>query len=171
VIPPPENARAFFPSPVSACGIALGPLTLAGAVRLAEIGVDACAPLNGADAYAAAFVLSGMEDFKAFKRRVSGRLEDVFEAVSKAFDDAFATYIKPKPQKDAAISLTPNGLGWPLEIAEFLCAEYGWSFAEASATPVARAFALVAAARQRNGSGNAGFDYVEKMFAESMKGK
>ena len=77
-------------------------------------------------------------------------------------NQAFTTFIPPQQQQDAPISLTPDGLGWPLELAGFLCAEYGWTFEYALATPLCRAFALQAVSRVQHGGKHGGPDYVER---------
>ena len=64
---------------------------------------------------------------------------------------------------------TPYGLGWPLELAESLCAEYGWRWQEALDTPVVTVWALVAAARQRKGGRHGGIDYIERWYSGEVK--
>jgi hypothetical protein len=68
-----------------------------------------------------------------------------------------------------ADSLT--GLGWPFEVAEFLCAEYGWLFADALALPVATALALMTASHQRNGGKFRGMDWMQRIAARKIREK
>ena len=63
----------------------------------------------------------------------------------------------------------PSGLGWPLELAEALMAEYGIPFGEAARIPLCRAFALVACVRQRHGGRHAGPDYWERVTMRARK--
>jgi len=175
---PCENGLAFFPPSRTAGNVTLSPLTLAGAVRLAGLGVDIGLPIPRERVFEVAAVLvddgtvcdgrARRPAAAAFLRRVKVGLKELSIAVETTLNDAFATYIESAPAKGGTVRLTPHGLGWPLELAEFLCAEYGWRFDDAAATPVARAFALVAAARQRNGGRHKGFDYVERQYAKTI---
>ena len=106
---------------------------------------------------------------RRFLRRAKCGLKELSKAVETVLNTAFATYVKPAAQKDAPKLLTPHGLGWPLEFAEFLCAEYGWSWRDALDTPVVTVYALAAAARQRTGGKHGGFDYLERQYNEDVK--
>ena len=63
----------------------------------------------------------------------------------------------------------PSGFGWPLEMAEALCAHYGWSFEYAMRVAVPRAMALLAVGRVRTGCGLGGPDYYERIRLNRMK--
>lgn len=160
---PIENVLAAFPPSVKAGNVTLGPLSIGGAIRLAQIGVDARkTPVPKDKLFAAAFVLSGEHDLKRFLRRSRCGLKELANALEEVLNQALATFIPPQQPQDAPISLTPDGLGWPLELAGFLCAEYGWTFEYALATPVCRAFALRAVSRVQHGGKHGGPDYVER---------
>lgn len=184
---PREDTLAFFPPSVTAGNLTLGPLTLAGAVRLGEVGVDLGQRVPRDLLFQAAFVLAGGKDerprtkdgrgkfaldpsgFSKFCNRANVGLKELSSAVEKVLNDAYETYVKPRREKDDVPTLTPHGLGWPLEYAEFLCGEYGWSWETAINTPVSTAFALVAANRQRNGGKHGGFDYIERAYANNLR--
>lgn len=160
---PIENVLAAFPPSVKAGNVTLGPLSIGGAIRLAKIGVDAKkTPVPKDKLFAAAFVLSGEPDLKRFLRRAKCGLKELANALEEVLNQAFVTLIPPQQPQDAPISLTPDGLGWPLELVGFLCAEYGWTFEYALATPVCRAFALQAVSRVQHGGKHGGPDYVER---------
>jgi len=165
---PGENTLAFFPPSRTAGNVTLAPVTLAGVVRLAVMGIDLSRPIPRERVFDVASVLASGATRDRFLRRAKAGLNALSNAVEAVLDDAFETYVEPAPEKGGTVRLTPHGLGWPLELAEFLCAEYGWTFDEAAATPVARAFALVAAARQRNGGRHKGFDYIERQYAKTI---
>jgi len=101
------------------------------------------------------------DQYRAFLRGVKCGLTELSSAVEEVISQAFSTRIVPR-QEGGVVSFTPSGHGWPLELAESLCAEYGWGFEEALATPLCRAFALQAVARIRNGGRHGGPDYVER---------
>lgn len=166
---PPENWLAAFPPVVKAGRVVLRPLTLAGAIRLGAAGLDCGKAVPREKLFEAAFVLSGETDYRRFLRRTKCGLRALSAAVETVLNDAFATALGPAARKNATKHLTPHGLGWPLELAEFLCAEYGWSWQEALETPVVTVYALAAAARQRTGGKHGGFDYVERQYNEDVK--
>ena len=160
---PIENVIAAFPPSVKAGNVTLRPLSIGGAIRLAEKGIDVTkTPVPKDKLFAAAFVLSGAKDLKRFLRRAKCGLKELADAVEDVLNQAFATHIPPMQEKDAPAQLTPSGLGWAIVLVEWLCAEYGWSFDEALATPVCLALALQAAARVRHGGKHGGPDYVER---------
>lgn len=182
---PAENVLAAYPPPRSAGALVLKPLTLGGALALAALGLDftrsKAAP---AKLPLAAAVLAGLlspEDALHGDVRVASRairrvvrlanddLSALGKAVEIVLNDAFATRIKPAVPKGAPVSLNPHGLGWPLRLAEQLCADYGWSFDAALATPLARAWALDACARERHGGKHGDFDYIERVEAEKKR--
>lgn len=178
MIPPKENATAFFPPSERAGSIVLRPLTLAGVVRLAELGISTGSPIPAERLFETAFVLSTSHeprttgrDYRRFLRHAKCGLAELDRAVARVLDSAYSTWIRPAKAEGAGnvVRLTPHGIGWALEYAEWLCAEYGWSFEEAMATPVARVFALAAACRERNGGRHAGLDYVERWYEGEVK--
>lgn len=182
---PVENVLAAYPPTRRVGALALGPLTLGGALALAALGVDfSKSRVETAKLPLAAAVLAGIlspEDalhgesrtvaraLKRVEKAVKGDLKALAEAVEAVCNDAFATRIKPAVPKDAPVSFTPHGLGWPLRLAEQLCADYGWSFDAALATPLARAWALDACARERHGGKHGDFDYIERVEAEKIR--
>lgn len=169
MIPPVENVLAAFPPSARAGNVVLKPLTLGGAIRLGAAGID-CGRAVGRDKlFEAAFVLSGEADLKRFLVRAKCALKELSKAVETVLNTAFATHVRPAAASAATRHLTPHGLGWPLELAEFLCAEYGWSWRDALDTPVVTVYALLAAARQRNGGRHAGLDYIERQYSEDLK--
>lgn len=160
---PAENELAFFPPSVRAGNVTLGPLTLAGAVRIGRLGVNLGRRVPGDRIFEVAWILAGgKDDYRRFLRRVRVGLKELSNAVEKVLNDAYSTYVKPPPSAGGTISLTPRGLGQPLEYAEFLCGEYGWSWDAAINTPLATVFALIAANRQRHGGKHGGRDYIQK---------
>jgi hypothetical protein len=170
MIPPVENAIAAFPPIRKAGNVTLKPLTLAGAIKLGEVGVDCGSAVPRDKLIQAAFILSQETDFRRFSKKFKCGCNALAVAVERTLNDAFATWIKPAiTEASKTIRLTPNGLGWPLEWAEFLCGEYGWRWQEAIETPVATVFALAAACRQRHGGKHAGFDYVERQYRKDLK--
>ena len=182
---PVENVLAAYPPTRRVGALALGPLTLGGALALAALGVDfSKSRVETAKLPVAAAVLAGLlspeealhGDVRVASRairRVVRLADDDLSALEKAVEavcnDAFATRIKPATPKDAPVSFTPHGLGWPLRLAEQLCADYGWSFDAALETPLARAWALDACARERHGGKHGDFDYIERVEAEKIR--
>ena len=177
---PCENVFAAFPTSVGVGGVELGPMTLGQAILLGafDIPLEVKMPIPADKLMVAALLLSkewraadrlpDERDFKSFAKRFARRgkvdstaLKEAVESV-RAF--AFSTYVKPpKAPPGSRVRTGPHGYGWPMEVAEFLCGEYGWSWRESLATPVVTAFALVAASRQRNGDEPGGFDYMERI--------
>jgi len=171
---PVENALAFYPASVQAGNVTLRPLTLAAAVRISALGSDLGERVPKGLLMQVAYELWDKRDtytFRIFLRKMRCGLNELTNAVEKVLNDANETFVKPAQEAGATVSLTPHGLGWPLEYAEFLCSEYGMAFCDAIETPVARVFALYAAYRQRNGGRHAGFDYLERAYAKSAEFK
>ena len=172
---PIENAIAAFPPSVKAGNVTLRPLSIGSWIRLAEIGIDVMkTPVPKDKLFSAAFVLSGEAEslplhsrefnvrYRRFLRRFKSGLKELSNAVEEILNASFSTHIPPMQDKDAPAQLTPSGLGWPLVLAEWLCAEYGWTFEHAIDIPLPRVFALQAAARVRHGGKHGGPDYVER---------
>ena len=164
---PVENVLAASPRHVRAWR-PFGPLlrapTVGDAIALGALDVDFARPVRGARAFLAAALLAGRDPRRGcrlFLLRCARRAQAVERAVDTLLDAAFATRIPVKSSRKAG---TPSGLGWPLSLAEFLCAEYGWHFNKALSTPLATAFALEAAASRRNGAIFAAPDYIEREY-------
>ena len=167
---PRENVIAAFPPSVKAGNVVLRPLTLGGAIRLAERGISTGARVPKDKLFVAAFVLSGEADLRKFLRRAKCGLQELSNAVEEVLNTAYETYVAPKPAKDAPQNeLTPSGLGWALEFAEWLCAEYGWSWQTALDTPAATVYALAAACRARHGGKHGAPDYIERQFLADVE--
>ena len=173
---PCENIFAAFPVSHRAGNATLGPMTLCQAILLGafDVPLEIRFPVPADKVVVAAMLLSPAwrsadrlpddRDFRRFAKDLKADLEELAKAVESARAFALSTYVKPpKPPPGARVRTTPHGCGWPLEVAEYLCGEYGWSWREALATPVVTAFALVAASRQRHGDEPGGFDYVERI--------
>ena len=173
---PCENVFAAFPTAHVVGNATLGPMTLAQAVLLGafDVPLSVEVPVPADKVVIAAMLLSpewrdadrlpGETDFKRFAKRLKADGNELKSAVESVRAFAFSTYVTPpKPPKGSRVRATPHGYGWPLEVAEFLCGEYGWSWRAALATPVVTAFALVAASRQRHGDEPGGFDYIERI--------
>lgn len=182
---PRENVIAAYPPSAKAGNVVLRPLTLGGAIRLAERGISTGVRVPNDKLFAAAWILSGEavgagpsrprclsgeKDLRRFLRRAKCGLQELSNAVEEVLNTAYETYVKPMPTKDAPQNeLTPSGLGWALEFAEWLCAEYGWSWQTALDTPVATVYALAAACRARNGGKHGAPDYIERQFLADVK--
>lgn len=167
---PRENFAAFYPQPVKVGGVMLRPVTLGDAVRMAQCGVEISRSVPDDALAIVASIMAGMT-VAQFSRRYKGGLSELSEAVEKVLNDGFATFIRARAdeRKGAVKHLTPHGIGWPLECAEFLCAEYGWSWGDAIDTPCATVFALIAACRERNGGKHGGLDYMERQYRDDLK--
>ena len=183
---PVENLIAAYPKPVSVCkGLALRPMTLGDAIVLSALSIDFTKGVDDPHGMVAGLLLSGivpseaMFDETAVKkglkkilqkigRRNVGRLR---QAVDEVFDKAFLTRLPFASAENAPVKISPDGLGWPLEIAEATAAEYGWSFDAVLQTPLVRLFALNAARHRRNGGKFSGPDYVERIVIAKIKRK
>lgn len=167
---PVENHAAFFPPSVTVGKVAFHPITLSDAVRLADCGVDLTRTVPREKVVEAAAILAGLS-VRSFARRYKGGLNELSQAVEMAINTGFSTFIRPRSEngKGMVRHLTPHGLGWPLECAEFLCSEYGWSWRDAVAMPLVTVFALVAACRERSGGKHGGLDYMERQYCADLK--
>lgn len=176
---PIEIAAAAFPQPVRAGSLVLRPLTVGMACELVAYGVDASAAVPVEKLAAVAFVLNGhggglaaMGEFERFLARIDCGLDELQKAVETVLNAALRPYVAPRSERRNAVpkgadSLT--GLGWPFEVAEFLCAEYGWLFADALALPVATALALMTASHQRHGGKFRGMDWMQRIVARKIR--
>ena len=173
---PVENVFAAFPTSHRVGNVELGPMTLGQAIMLGAFDIPLAVemPVPADKLMIAALLLSkewraadhlpDERDFKRFAKRLKADGNELKEAVESVRAFAHSTYVEPpKPPASARKRTTPHGYGWPLEIAEFLCGEYGWSWRDALATPVVTAFALVATSRQRHGDEPGGLDYMERI--------
>lgn len=185
---PLETITATFPPPVRVGSLALGPVTLAHAVAMEAFGVEVL-DTNANDEAAScvgawlltkkpselpAIVMGGRVPDGAFRwmERAKARPPDVAKALDAAFREAFSTYVRPKPEGVKSYSDgLPDGYGWPLEVAECLSHEYGRPLDEVLAWPLARAFALVAVMRQRNGGEAGGPDYYGRIREAAIRAR
>lgn len=172
---PVEDYIAAFPPSEKAGNVTLGPMTLRHAVLFGAFGVplDTKIKVPLDKLVVAALILSrdwvappSDGDFKRFAKKVKCSSEALGKAVETCRAQGQCTYVSPREQSGGTKRSDAHGLGWPLEVAEFLCGEYGWSWRDALATPTATAFALVAACRQRNGGKHGDFDYVERVRSD-----
>ena len=106
-----------------------------------------------------------------FVRRLKGHVSKVAHAVNALLGESMAPFVPPKSEgKSVAVDDgLPHGFGWPLEIAEALCAMYGWSFDAALQTEVQRALALLAVGRKRRGGEMGGPDYYDRIRIERLE--
>ena len=167
---PIENVIAAFPPSVRAGNVVLRPLTLGGAIRLAERGISTGSRVPKDKLFVAAWILSDSPQFRRFLRKAKCGLKELSNAVEEVLNTAYETYVKPLQRNgETQNALTPSGLGWALEFAEWLCAEYGWGWREALDTPVATVYALAAACRARHGGKHGAPDYIERQFLADVK--
>ena len=166
---PPEDYIAAFPPSTKAGNVTINPLTIRHAVLLSHEGIDIGNAIPRDRVFDVAFVMSGAKDKRKFLKRARCGLQELCNAVETSLNTAFATYVKARPAENAPQQLTPNGLGWALELAEFVCGEYGWSWDTALDMPVATAWALSVASRQRRGGKHGGLDYEERRYSRELK--
>lgn len=173
---PPETIVALFPSPTRAGKTTIGPMTLAHACALEAVGIDVIERDYHGRAMVAAWILSmppaeatrfvcsvgedRSSDIVAWVGKSGCDEDSAAAAVDEATSVATSTYI---PGKRDEVSLMPKGLGWPLELAELMCAEYTLGFDDAMAMPLARVLAFAACVRARNGGEHGGPDYWERI--------
>ena len=174
---PVEALIATYPRAIDVRGVTLRPMTLGDAILLSVLGVNFNAGTTEPQALMAGLLLSGRVDSESIfcekvvtrqLRRLLAKIgkhhvDELHQAVDAIIDKSFLTKIKFAVPKGAPIQISPDGLGWPLVLAEEMCSSYGWSFERAIDTPVARAFALHAANHRRNGGKFGAPDYVERM--------
>ena len=189
---PPETILAAFPHSANvAIALApckrvlrLEPMTLAHAIALEAWGCDLGKELDDAHALIAAWFLvkpasvlqevmsdinTAGEEAQKWIREKNKCVARIATAVNRHIASAFGTFVPPASESEQLYENSPRGYGWPLEVAEALCGEYGWKFGDALATPVATALALVSVARQRNGGKAGGPDYYERIQIAEMK--
>ena len=187
---PVETRLALFPRPRKLRlgmfrSITLHPLTLE---RAAAMEIFECGLLGGrlsdAKSLLAAWILSvdereipriadgDVRGAKRFVRSLKGSVALVSFAVGVFLAEAVLPLIPPKDDGTSQ-SINddglPRGCGWPLEMAEALCAHYGWSFEYAMKVEVQRAAALLAVGRTRTGCGLGGPDYYDRIRVERFR--
>lgn len=186
---PVETRLALFPRPRKLRlgmfrSITLYPLTLE---RAAAMEIFECGLLGGrlsdAKSLLAAWILSvdegeipriadgDVRGAKRFVRDLKGSVALVSFTVRVFLSEAVLPLIPPKDD-DGGFKIDdglPRGCGWPLEIAEALCAHYGWSFEYAMKVEVQRAAALLAVGRTRTGCGLGGPDYYDRIRVERFR--
>lgn len=106
-----------------------------------------------------------------FIHKVSRKGKEIQDVVNRHIEISFKTYVPGKKSGSGTELMggAPEGYGWPLEIAEHLCGEYGWTFEKAMCTPIARALALVSVGRIRLGGDAGGPDYYQRLAIDKMK--
>ena len=191
---PLETILAFSPPSVKVCKLGffqtlrLWPMTLAHVVALEAYGCDINDELSRSKSLIAAWVLSrpsktfDLEIFnelkeleksglKRFLKKAMPKAEEIEAAVNRHLNLSFKTYVPSKESTKGRTVMSSGsvGYGWPLEIAEHLCGEYGWSFETAIHTPVARALALVSVGRIRLGGEAGGPDYYQRIDIRKLK--
>jgi hypothetical protein len=187
---PVETRLALFPRRSLVCRlgafrrITLRPVTLERAAVMESLG---CGFLEGrldaGKAIVAAWVLSlperelagaGRGETKGLRKFIA-KCERSPQAVADAarllIDEAIKPFIPAKPEKtgwtlDDGI---PRGCGWPLEVAEAVCAAYGWSMERTMRTEMQTVFALLAVCRARVGGEHGGPDYYEKIRLDRLR--
>lgn len=169
---PPEMLRAFFPDRRTVDGIALHSPTLAHFAMLNQL--DCSGEIDEEKAIIAAYVLSHKsEDLSLDEVLNLDRFAVWMEAhrpdgktLAPVAVDMIAKAVRAgvfdESKAKAAANIYPQGYGWPLEVAERICSEYGWSFGEAIHTPVGTLFALLACAAKRTGK-EKGPDYYARL--------
>lgn len=182
---PEEAVLALFPRPPVRLRIgpwrtvALRPATLADAAAMEAAGCSLLDldEMTDAQAIIAAWVLSlprgelervargDLRGLKAFSRRAARRLGRVVSIVKTLAREALLPFVPPKDEGGgfACADGLPDGYGWPLEVAEALCAHYGWPTERAMATPVQTAVALLSVGRARGGGAAGGPDYFGRI--------
>lgn len=185
---PYETIYATFPPSMKICdggkfdNLRLRPITIGDAVILAACGCDMGAEFDEPHALVAAWILTRpledaistmldmgaiVEETQRWMRSVAEVVPLVAKAVNGHIAATLSLFVPPAREKKRA-SFTLTGYGWPLEMAEAVCAEYGWTVADALKTPLATAFAFMAAANQRHGGKAGGPDYYERQFVKAI---
>lgn len=166
----------------------LRPMTLTHAVAMYTFGCDIDHELDKPQALIGAWILAqdekelyrklvdglsnrAIKKISSFIRRCALKADDILTAVNRQIEIGFKTYVPPKRTAEGAQILQSEnqGYGWPLEMAEHLCGEYGWSFEDAMNTPVAQVMALVSVGRIRIGGEAGGPDYWQRREIEELK--
>ena len=169
---PPEMYRAFFDDTRTIGGITLHTPTLSHVVVLNRLG---CFGRIDADkAIISAFVLShksedlnrvaGDIDMRDMERWLTEFMPDG-ESLAPVIEDMLGLAFRAGvfESKNSSANIMPSGYGWPLEVAERVCAEYGWKFDYVKHVPISTLFALLACIGKRNKS-EKGPDYYARMF-------
>lgn len=167
---------------------ALRPMTLLHATAMEAFGVDLDRKeIDGDHMLIAAWILAqtpdqirremtriedgqATRDFAEWARNVRETPDAISAKVNREINLAFHNCV-PAQQSGKPNLLSdgmPQGYGWPIEIAEAMCAEYGMSFREAMETPMASAFAMIACERKRYEVPSGGPDYYDRIRVKRM---
>lgn len=179
---PVETILAVFPSAVEVGNVSLQPLNLYHIMALDVMGIDTTAEVTDAQVMMAAWILTlGPEDavkvatgtidkdrFSEFLESVGASKEALVKAIQRVFTCAYKPFV-PGEKKEEKLTDTPEGYGWPLEIAESMVSTYGMSFEEAMSMPLSRIYGMLACARVREGGKPGGPDYYERIAIEKLK--
>ncbi len=178
---PIETISAVFPSSARLGRTEIGPTTIYHAAALEALGVELSRRIPREQALLAAWVMS--LDGRGCAKAVNGNgaramarwLKDnavtedkAFPVVNALVEEGFASFVAGKTEKNEINLGIERGFGWPLEIAECIAAEHSIDLEQALETPLCRAGAIIACARQRNG-GESVMDYFEKRVIERMR--
>ncbi len=182
---PVETREALFPSSGVVGKLTLRPMTLAHAALLDALGVDLeqgvtfdnillhawVLSMDGAEVRRVAASADRVPHFKAWCAKCDPDPYALADAVCRLVRVASAAFVPPEAEGGGqTVFASAKGFGWPLEVAECLCHEYGWTLDAALDTPLATAYALVNCARQRNGGKNGGPDYYGRVqMAEAAR--
>lgn len=178
---PVETLDALFVADERIGNAILRPATLAHLVAMdALLGIGIGGLILRKDALLAAWILTldypgcvravrddkwTLAAFKEWVAKCGCTADECFLSANAILANATSTYVPGAGgESGEAVYSTPHGFGYPLEIAEFLCHEYGWDFARALDEPLVRIYGLVNCARQRNGGKNGDFDYFERIL-------
>lgn len=183
---PIETLNALFVAGEGVGNVTLRPATLAHLAAMEAFGVDVSKGIAFEKTHLVAWILT--LDFEGCSRAI---LDDFFARsemarwmegarcsaavlyplVVRVLQRAFSAYVAGADDgKDGATTYSaPRGFGYPLEIAEFLCHEYGWTIEEAMNAPLARVYGMMNCARQRSGGKNGDFDYYERILQRAFK--
>lgn len=175
---PVETVEAIFPSSGSVGKLTFNPMTLAHAAAMETLGVSLKDGINADNVLLCGWILSiKSEDIpsvvraksktSAFAAWCEKNNPDIYEIgplITEIVNAGFSTYVPPSADgNEQKIFTSESGFGWVLEIAERLCHEYSWTMDIALSTPLSRAYALMCAARVRNGGKNGGPDYYGRI--------
>ncbi len=182
---PVETTEALFPPSGAVGKLTLRPMTLAHAALLETAGADMARgvtpdsillfawvlAMDGAEVRRVAASADLVPSFRAWCGRHDPDPCALAEAVCRIVRAASAAFVPPEAEGGGqTVFASAKGFGWPLEIAECLCHEYGWTLDAALDTPLATAYALINCARQRNGGKNGGPDYYGRIqMAEAAR--
>jgi hypothetical protein len=170
---PPEMFRAFFPSSHAVKGALLHAPTLAHIVMMSKL--QCLIDMDEHNAIIAAYVLSfpstelgldivDADRFALWMSKHGCAPDELKAAVSDLISTSLraAVFDESKSKKQSDAATIPTGYGWPLEVAEKICFEYGWNIDTVKHMPICVLFGLIACGAKRNGKEN-GPSYYERM--------